>query len=264
MNTPMHDIPKPLFDHLIELRRRLIRVIVLFFISSAVCYYIAEPLFQFLLAPLRDLFLEMNLDRKLIYTGLTEAFLTYLKIASFSGFCITFPYLASQIWLFTSPALFKHEKKLLRIILLATPFLFLTGAAFAYTIIFPNAYRFFLSFESMGLDGSLPIQLEPRVAEYLSFVMRLLLAFGISFQLPVLLTVLATVKMVTARGLLEKWRIAVVVIFAVAAMITPPDMLSMIGLAVPLIILYGLSILMIKIVESNRNEKEGTPCMTLN
>lgn len=256
--APDYDIPKPLFDHLIELRKRLIKVILLFFITSGVCYYMAEPIFQFLLSPLTTLFQEQQLHsqgvaRKLIYTGLTEAFLTYLKIAAFSGFFITFPYFAIQIWYFTSPALFQHERKLLRLVLLATPCLFLLGAAFAYNVIFPNAYRFFLSFESLGTPGNIPIQLEPRVGEYLSFVMKLLLAFGISFQLPVLLTVLATVKIVTYRGLIDKWRIAVVVIFAIAALITPPDMLSMIGLAIPLIVLYALSIMMIKFIENRDN-----------
>lgn len=261
MNTPDYDIPKPVFDHLIELRQRLIRVIVLFVIAAAGCYCISDYIFQFLLDPLTTLFQEQHLHRKLIYTGLTEAFLTYIKVAVFSGFFLTFPYLAVQIWYFTSPALFKHERQLLKVILFATPVLFFLGAAFAYYLIFPNAYRFFLSFETAGTSAILPIQLEPRVGEYLSFVMRLLLAFGISFQLPVLLTVLATVKIVTYKGLIEKWRIAVVIIFAVAAIITPPDMLSMIGLAIPLMVLYALSIVMIKIVET-RKKKESTICTT--
>lgn len=267
MIAPDYDTPKPLFDHLVELRKRLIKVICLFFAATGLCYYFAEPIFQFLLSPLTNVFQEysltgQNITRKLIYTGLTEAFLTYLKIAAFSGFFITFPYLAIQVWYFASPALFHHERKFFRLILMATPFLFFLGAAFAYYVIFPNAYRFFLSFENMGIGGNIPIQLEPRVGEYLSFVMKLLLAFGISFQLPVLLTVLATVKIVTYRGLIEKWRIATVIIFAVAAMITPPDMLSMIGLAIPLLILYALSILMIKFVESRYNEEKYTSCTT--
>ena len=252
MHAPQYDLPKPLFDHLVELRRRLIRVIAVFFLATLACYTFAEPLFQFLLKPLANLLNNDATglgDRKLIYTGLTEAFLTYIKVAVFSGFFITFPYLATQIWLFTSPALFKHERKLLRIILFATPFLFFVGSAFAYYVIFPNAYLFFLSFETLGTPESLPIQLEPRVAEYLSFVMRLLLAFGISFQLPVFLSVLATIKVVTFRGLIDKWRISIVIIFAVAAIITPPDMLSMVGLAIPLLVLYGLSIFMVKVIE---------------
>lgn len=252
MDAPQYDIPKPLADHLIELRRRLIHFLLLFFIVSAGCYYFSEPIFQFLLKPLTALFQEQQLHRKLIYTGLTEAFLTYLKVAAFSGFFLTFPYLASQIWFFVSPALFKHERQFLRIILVATPILFLLGAAFAYYIIFPNAYRFFLSFESTGLEGTIPIQLEPRVEEYLGFVMKLLLAFGISFQLPIFLTVLATINVVNSQGLVAKWRIAIVLIFTLAAVITPPDILSMIGLAVPLVILYGFSIILVKMVEKDR------------
>ena len=147
------------------------------------------------------------------------------------------------------PALYKKEKFVFRGFLIATPFLFFSGALFAYYIIFPTAYDFFLSFESPGVDGSLPIQLEAKVNEYLNFVMRLILAFGICFELPVVLSLLAITKFVTSKMLLERWRIAVVVIFAIAAFITPPDIISMIGLAVPLILLYGVAIFMVRFIE---------------
>lgn len=139
---------------------------------------------------------------------------------------------------------------------MATPVFFLLGSAFAYEVIFPNAYKFFLSFEVSGANGAIPIQLEARVSEYLSFVMRLILAFGVSFQLPVLLTVLASLGLVTKKGLIDKWRISVVSIFAVAAVITPPDILSMVGLAAPLVLLYGLSILAVARIQTIREKKE--------
>ena len=257
MISPEYDSPQPIVNHLIELRSRFIRVLIIFVTVSCVCYGLSDHIFNFLLKPLQGVLKELNLERKLIYTGLTEAFLTYIKVALFSGFFITFPYLASQLWLFISPGLFLHERKILRSILIATPLFFLLGSAFAYWIIFPNAYKFFLSFEVAAGTGVIPIQLEARVSEYLSFVMRLIIAFGISFQLPVLLTALASLDLVTKKGLIEKWRISVVSIFAVAAVITPPDILSMVGLAMPLVLLYGLSILAVAKVETLRDKKES-------
>lgn len=256
MTSPDHDAPQPIVNHLLELRTRFIWVLGIFFIASCVCYAASGHIFNFLLTPLQHVLTELGLERKLIYTGITEAFLTYIKVALFSGFFITFPYLASQIWLFISPGLFLHERKILRSVLVATPVFFLLGAAFAYWVIFPNAYKFFLSFEVSGANGAIPIQLEARVSEYLSFVMRLIMAFGISFQLPVLLTVLASLGLVTKKGLIDKWRISVVSIFAVAAVITPPDILSMVGLAAPLVLLYGLSILAVARIQAIREKKE--------
>jgi sec-independent protein translocase protein TatC len=264
MRAPDYDQAQPLIQHLIELRTRFIYVLLVFFGLSILSYCVSNHIFQFLLHPLQQIFSQLGLERKLIYTGLTEAFLTYLKVSMFAGFFLTFPYFASQMWLFISPGLFRHEQKLLRLILLATPLFFLLGAAFAYWFIFPNAYKFFLSFESLGDNGTIPIQLEPRVSEYLSFVMRLIIAFGVSFQLPVLLTVLASMGMVTKKALIEKWRISVVSIFAVAAVITPPDILSMVGLAAPLVLLYGLSIFAVARVERTREKKEVQSCSTLN
>lgn len=262
MTAPEYDQAQPLVHHLVELRARFIRVLLAFFVASILSYCVSNHIFQILLHPLHKVFAELGLDRKLIYTGLTEAFLTYVKIAMFTGAFLTFPYFAIQIWLFISPGLFKHEQKTLRLMLIATPLFFCIGAAFAYFVIFPNAYRFFLSFESLGGQGAMPIQLEPRVSEYLSFVMRLIMAFGISFQLPVLLTVLAGIGVVNKKALIEKWRISVVSIFAVAAVITPPDILSMVGLAAPLVLLYGLSILAVSKVERTRKKKETQSCLT--
>jgi len=245
------DSPQPLIHHLIELRQRLIYSLIGFFGAFALCYAYAEIIFQFLVHPLATLLQEKG-PRRLIYTGLTEAFLTYIKVAAFAAAFISFPVIASQVWMFIAPGLYRKERKVFVPLLIATPVLFLIGAAFAYYIIFPAAYAFFLSFETPGSTGHLPIQLEAKVDEYLSFVMRLIFAFGISFELPVLLTLLANVGMVTSQGLTTKWRFAVVGIFSVAAIITPPDILSMIGLAIPLIILYGLSILMVRWVEQRR------------
>lgn len=245
---PLVDTPQPLLQHLLELRQRLIYALIGFSIAFILCYTFAEEIFQFLVQPLATLLQEKG-HRRLIYTGLTEAFLTYIKVAAFAAAFLSFPVVASQLWMFIAPGLYRQERKVFIPLLIATPALFLMGAAFAYYVVFPTAYAFFLSFETPGSTGQLPIQLEAKVNEYLSFVMRLIFAFGISFELPVLLTLLANVGMVTAQGLITKWRFAIVGIFIVAAVVTPPDMLSMVGLAIPLIILYGVSILMVKWVE---------------
>ena len=251
----LNDTPRPLLEHLIELRKRLIYILIVFFIVFAVCYFFSEAIFQFLVKPLATLLQTKGEGRRLIYTGLTEAFLTYIKVAAFAAGFIAFPLIASQIWLFIAPGLYRHERKLFVGLLIATPILFFLGAAFAYTVIFPAAYQFFLSFESAAAAGSLHIQLEAKVNEYLSFVMRLIFAFGICFEMPVVLTLLASIDLVTRQGLIQKWRIAILLIFIIAAIITPPDILSMLGLALPLIILYGLSIVMVTFLENYRQRK---------
>ncbi len=257
----MNDTPQPLINHLLELRSRLIRIFLALIACSIFSYLFADHIFQILVRPLSNILQGQGLERRLIYTGLTEAFLTYLKIAAFSGFFLSFPYLANQLWLFIAPGLYERERRFVRFILIATPALFLLGSAFAYFVVFPAAYTFFLSFEAPGSNGMMPIQLEPRVGEYLTFVMRLIIAFGLSFQLPVLLMLLASSGFVTTQTLINHWRIAVVAIFTIAAIITPPDLFSMIGLAFPLLILYGLSILMVRIFE-RRSSKDSDTCLT--
>lgn len=241
----MIDTPQPFVAHLIELRKRLLISMTLFLVVFAICYFYAEEIFQFLAQPLAQLLQERG-NRHMIYTGLTEAFLTYVKVAGFTAAFLCFPFLAQQMWLFIAPGLYKQERVVFLIVMIATPLLFLMGAAFAYFFVFPKAYAFFLSFE---VGGSLPIRLEAKINEYLSFVMRLILAFGICFELPIILTLLARIGLITSQGLITKWRLAVVGIFVIAAFVTPPDVLSMVALAIPLIALYGLSILMIKTME---------------
>ncbi len=249
-DDPINDKPMPLLEHLIELRRRLLWSAVAFFICFGVCYHFSGDIYSFLAQPLADILEEKGgVNRHLIFTQLYEAFFTYLKVAFFAAAFISFPVIATQIYLFVAPGLYRSEKRAMLPFLVAAPFLFFLGGALAYYFVFPAAWRFFLSFESNNGAGGLPVELEAKVSEYLSLVMKLIFAFGLAFQLPVLLTLLAKVGIISSAGLKKYRRYAYVGMFIVAAIITPPDVITQSGLAIPLILLYEISIFTAGMVE---------------
>lgn len=242
----------PVIEHIRELRSRLIKSLIAMFIMFAVCFYFADDIFNILLQPLAWATGE---NPNLIYTAPQEYFFTQLKIALFGGFFLAFPVLAIQIYAFVAPGLYRNERAAFRPYLVATPVLFALGAALLYFIVLPLALNFFVSMEQTSPDAA-NIELLPKVSDYLSFVMTLILAFGISFQLPVVLTLLAQIGTVDSEGLKRWRRYAIVATFAAAALFTPPDLISQIGLALPTLLLYELSIYSVKLVERRRLARE--------
>jgi sec-independent protein translocase protein TatC len=236
-------------SHITELRSRLIHSFIFLFIFFIFCYFFAEYLYGFLVEPYSQAVKNDSIERRLIFTALQETFLTYLKVAFFASFFITSPFILIQIWKFIAPGLYDHEKIAIMPYLVITPILFFLGGALVYYLIMPLAIKFFLSFESTGLVTNLPIQLEAKVSEYLSLIMKLIFAFGLSFQLPVVLSLLARVGVVDSEFLKKRRKYVVVIIFTAAAILTPPDPITQIGLAIPLLILYELSIFSVRLIE---------------
>ena len=207
-------------SHLTELRKRLINSFIFLLIFFAGCYFFAENLYGFLVEPFANAVKDDGTNRRLIFTALQETFLTYLKVSFFAAFFVTCPFILIQVWKFIAPGLYKHEKKAILPYLVLTPILFFLGGMLVYYLIMPLAIKFFLSFESSGISTNLPIQLEAKVNEYLSLIMKLIFAFGISFQLPVVLSLLARIGVVDSEFLKARRKYVIVIIFA-AALLTP-------------------------------------------
>ena len=248
------NIQSSFVDHLTELKSRLVKSIIYLFAFFILCYFFAENIYNFLLSPYAEAVKDDQISRRMIFTALHETFITYLKVAFFAAMFISSPIILTQIWKFVAPGLYKNEKKALLPYLIATPTLFLLGGMLVYYLVMPLAIKFFLSFETSAQIGSLPIQLEAKVNEYLSLIMRLIFAFGLSFQLPILLSLLARVGFIDSQYLKERRKYVIVIIFAVAAILTPPDPITQIGLGIPLLILYELSILSVRFIEKKKKD----------
>jgi len=246
----------PLLEHLIELRKRLVISLIAFVACFIVCFIFAKPIYAFLKAPL-DHALAGQPAHHLIYTQLYETFFTYVKVGMFAGLCLAFPIVASQVWMFIAPGLYKHERRAFLPFLVATPVLFVAGGAFVYYLLLPTAIRFFASYEIAGTKGTLGIELQPKVSEYLDLVTTLIFAFGLCFQMPVLLTLLGRVGILSSGQLRSMRRYAILGIVALAAVVTPPDALSMLSLVLPLIFLYEVSIWLVWFFERKRAQDDA-------
>lgn len=247
----------PLLDHLIELRTRIIRALLALGVGFAVCFYFADAILGILVQPLKDAFPEG--EGRLIFTRLPEVFFVELKVALFAGFMVSFPVIANQLWAFVAPGLYAREKKAFLPFLLATPVLFGAGAALAYFVVMPVAFTFFLGFG--GTTGGLAVEALPSAGDYLGLVMQFILAFGLTFLLPVLLLLLHRAGIVSRAQMVAARRYVIVVIFVIAAVVTPPDPGSQIVLAVPLWLLFEASLVLMrfqeKAVEADRAAREA-------
>jgi sec-independent protein translocase protein TatC len=246
------DVKMPLMEHLTELRTRLLYSFAGFIIAFVVCFYFWKPVLDIITAPLERACLAQGKPCPVIYTSLIEPFFTQVKIGAFSAFCITFPLIAAQIYKFLAPGLYKNERLALVPFLIATPIMFAVGATFLYFVLLPMALHFFVGYQQYA-----NIELMPKIGEYIDLVMKLVFAFGLCFELPVILTLLAKVGIVSSQGLREKRRYAIIIVTVVAAIFTPPDAISMVSLAVPMIALYEISIWLAKGVEKKRAEDEA-------
>ncbi len=246
----------PLLDHLIELRNRLLKCVLAFVVCFGIAFFFADKIFDFLVQPLVWAYGPKTVGT-LIYTKLYEAFFVKIKVAAFAGLCLAFPIIANQLWAFVAPGLYKREKRAFLPFLIATPVLFTSGAALAYYGVMPTAFRFFLGFQSNATASGINQQALPAMGEYLDLVMNMILGFGVAFLLPVLLMLLERAGILTRAQLKAGRRYAIVAAFAIAAVLTPPDVWSQFALAIPLILLYEVSIIGIWFTERSRARAEA-------
>lgn len=255
--TPDHeDMEKtkaPLLDHLTELRTRLLWSLAGFLVAFVVSFYFAQEIYMILVQPYANAVGEEK-GRELIFTALYEPFVTYIRVGFFAALCISFPLVSNQIWRFVAPGLYRDEKRAFLPYLVATPVLFILGGLLVYFVIMPAAIHFFLSFETAEGEGPIPMKALPKVNEYLDLVMALIFAFGASFQLPVVLTLLGHVGIISSEFLRKHRRYAIVIVFAIAAVLTPPDVMSQVMLALPMLVLYEISIWSVRLIEKARGK----------
>lgn len=250
-HNELSDNAMPLIEHLRELRKRFMISVLAFIAAFIVCFIFSHQIFQFLIAPLVKVY-----GNNIQTTSLPEKFITYIRLSLYSGLIVSFPVIAVQIYMFLAPGLYKNEKKLIRPFLIAAPSLFIMGAALCYYMILPVAWKFFLTFGEDSI-GNMQVVLNQKASDYLSLVTGLIMAFGLAFQLPLVIILLCHAGLVTTEALKKKRKYAIVIIVTIAGIITPPDVISQIGLAVPMQLLYEISIIICKAIEKNREKKNA-------
>ncbi|SFK29695.1 twin-arginine translocase subunit TatC [Methylocapsa palsarum] len=243
----------PLMDHLIELRARLIKALVAFILMFLISFFFAKDIYNVLVAPFEKV---AGPDARLIYTAPQEYFFTQIRVALFSAAFLSCPVIFSQIYQFVAPGLYRHERKAFAPYLIATPVFFTLGALLVYFVVMPNLLHFFIGMQQAKEPGRAQIELLPRVSEYLSLIMTLIFAFGVTFQMPVVLTLLGRIGIIHSEFLRNKRRYAIVLVFVIAAILTPPDIFSMLALAAPALLLYELSIVTVAMIEKSRAAEE--------
>jgi sec-independent protein translocase protein TatC len=245
----------PLIEHLMELRERLIKSLLAFLVMFIICFFFAKDIYNLLVIPYTQV---AGPEAKLIYTAPQEYFFTQMKVALFMAAFLSCPVVLAQIYAFVAPGLYRHERAAFQPYLIATPVFFLLGALIVYYLVMPNLLHFFIGMQQANEPGKAQIELLPRVSEYLSLIMTLVFAFGVVFQTPVILTLLGQVGIVSSQFLAEQRRYAIVIVFVVAAILTPPDVFSQLALAIPGVLLYELSIFSVRMIEKKREERERT------
>ncbi|WP_146344797.1 twin-arginine translocase subunit TatC [Falsiphaeobacter marinintestinus] len=260
------DSSAPLIEHLAELRTRLIHCVVAFLVGMIICFTVATPIFNFLTDPLCQVLSERGQDCDLIFISPQEGFFVAIKVSLLGGLILSFPYLAMQMWRFVAPGLYKNEKGAFLPFMIASPFMFLLGASFAFYVVTPLAYDFFLGFQQFGAEGEvladgsmnaapLSVVFQGSAQEYLNLTIKFIVAFGLCFQLPVLLTLMGKAGLVSAEGLGAVRKYAVVAILVLAALVTPPDVITQVILFVVVYGLYEVSIFLVRRVETKREAK---------
>ena len=245
-----------LTEHFIEIRRRLVYSILFFLLAFAVSYIFVEEIYAFLVKPLAEAY-GANHHKRMIFTSLTEAFTTYIHLAFLTALFFSTPVFLSQLYLFIAPALYRNEKKIVLSLLISSPVLFFLGALLLYYFILPLAFKFFISFEMEGIGSQMPIELEARISQYLGLITELIFAFGMAFQLPIILILLVKIGLISVKSLKAHRKYWIVFIFVVAAILTPPDVLSQISLAIPMMLLYEIAIIIsMRITKKKKYDKD--------